>query len=305
MQHVADGVQELVERVNGLSVWTRDGQRAPHKPLLLLLALAKAAAGEDRLLAFTEIEAPLRKLLEAFGPSRRAHHPEYPFWYLRTDGLWEVEEPTPLRRRKKGGDASGNPPATELRRQNTKGGLPSDLYEAVRADPDFASRLANSILIRHFPVSFHEEILAQAGLKAWEKREMPLGDAEFEATVLAAYRHSCALCGFRAQLGAKSFGVEATPIRWLQAGGKLKVDNYLAFCLIHRRAFERGACAIDAKNRLILSAALVCYDSSRPWFSRFQGRSLHRPVKQTLVPRVENLAWHREEVFRWPASTLK
>ena len=119
---------DFLGRIDGVNVWKRDGERAPHKPLLLLTALSKIQSGHGRLVAWNDIEEPLRKLLDEFGPSRHSHHPEYPFWYLQSDELWEVEDSEQLGRRKKGGDALGNPLLSELRRLNTRAGLPAHAY---------------------------------------------------------------------------------------------------------------------------------------------------------------------------------
>ena len=52
--------------------------------------LGRAAAGEDRLAPYSEVDEAVRPLLEEFGPPRKSYHTEYPFWYLQNDGLWEV-----------------------------------------------------------------------------------------------------------------------------------------------------------------------------------------------------------------------
>jgi len=36
------------------------------------------------------LEPDLERLLFEFGPPRKAYHPEYPFWRLQNDGVWEV-----------------------------------------------------------------------------------------------------------------------------------------------------------------------------------------------------------------------
>src|SRR6185503_9919217 len=89
----------VTESVQNLNVWQRGDQRAPHKPLLILLALGRIVRGQERLAAFTEIDEPLRRLLVQFGPPRKSVHSEYPFWRLQTNGLWEVVS-EPLGRRK-------------------------------------------------------------------------------------------------------------------------------------------------------------------------------------------------------------
>lgn len=79
---------EIRARFDDLTVWKRGDQRAPHKPLLLLYALARYARSEGRLIPYAEIDPALERLLFEFGPPRKAHHPEYRFWHLQNDGGW-------------------------------------------------------------------------------------------------------------------------------------------------------------------------------------------------------------------------
>lgn len=80
----------------------RAGVYAPHKPLLLLLALARVQRGEPRLVEFSVVDEQLKKLLAEFGPSSAAKSRHYPFWHLATDGngaLWELSGPREVLKR--------------------------------------------------------------------------------------------------------------------------------------------------------------------------------------------------------------
>lgn len=70
--------------------WTRAGERAPHKPLLLLFALGRLQRVGHSRVSFADAEPVLQSLLDEFGPSGRKTTPAYPFHYLQTDGLWTV-----------------------------------------------------------------------------------------------------------------------------------------------------------------------------------------------------------------------
>ena len=83
---------QILERFRHLNVWKRGDVRAPHKPLLVLYALGRLQAGSDRLIPYSEIDGPLTRLLDEFGPPRRSAHPELPFYHLQTDGVWEIED---------------------------------------------------------------------------------------------------------------------------------------------------------------------------------------------------------------------
>jgi putative restriction endonuclease len=60
---------EILKAFNNIRVWQRGDRRAPHKPLLILMALNSLARGEKPRAEFAEIEGKLGRLLEAFGPS--------------------------------------------------------------------------------------------------------------------------------------------------------------------------------------------------------------------------------------------
>jgi putative restriction endonuclease len=101
-----------------------------HKPLLLLYALARVVDSHGRFVSFRELDKPLRYLLRLFGQSRRSVHPEYPFWRLQRDGLWEVPNGELLPRR----NGSKDPLRTALIRRDTQGGFPEQIYGALRDD---------------------------------------------------------------------------------------------------------------------------------------------------------------------------
>lgn len=144
---------ELRARIRGITLWKRGDERAPHKPLLILYALARFAGG-TRGLSFTQVERPLRDLLDEFGPPGRRHSPQYPFWRLQRDGLWSLKNTEGLVRRQSNSD----PTLTSLRAVDPQGGFPDDVAAALRAHPDLIRETAHTLLDAHFPPSLHESI---------------------------------------------------------------------------------------------------------------------------------------------------
>ena len=47
---------DLRRQFADIAVWKRGSERAPHKPLLLLYALAKCGRGEDRLIPYADVD---------------------------------------------------------------------------------------------------------------------------------------------------------------------------------------------------------------------------------------------------------
>jgi putative restriction endonuclease len=81
---------EVLDAFENIRRAQRAGVYAPHKPLLVLLALARVQHGEPRQVEYGQIDTQLKQLLSEFGPSSAPNSRHYPFWHLATDGLWEL-----------------------------------------------------------------------------------------------------------------------------------------------------------------------------------------------------------------------
>src|SRR5438132_9197420 len=133
--------EQIKQLFSDITVWKRGAERAPHKPLLLLYALAKCSRGEPRLVEYQEIDTQLRKLLTEFGPSRKVHHPEYPFWRLHNDGVWELQGITPPTSRQ----SNTYLLRSDLMKVNPSGGLSKPIYDECRRNPALLNSIASEI----------------------------------------------------------------------------------------------------------------------------------------------------------------
>lgn len=289
--------EELLQRIRSLKTWKRGGVRAPHKPLLLLLALGRIEQGKERLARFEDLEEPLQRLLKEFGPPRDRYAAEYPFWYLRSAGLWEVTNAEQLRLRR----AGSNPPRTELLARDVEGGLTGQAFELLRDDAALRRRVARELLETHFPPSLHEEILDEVGLSLALTATRSARDPEFRLRVLRAYSRSCAVCGFDAHLSSGPFGLDAAHVRWKEAGGPDVVENGVCLCVLHHRAFDRGVFTIDERYRVLVSQDLAGHVGAEEHFWKHHEREMRPPQAGHAPPEAQHLHWHRREVFRGPA----
>lgn len=199
---------ETLERFRHLNVWKRNDVRAPHKPLLVLLALGRLQAGSDRLLPYDEIDRPLTQLLEDFGPPRKSPHSELPFFHLQTDGVWEIDDRVPLRIRR----GSKNPLKSDLKSLRIAGGFTEEVFRELKRRPELVRQLARQILVTHFPESLHDSICAAAGV-ALDGSERSKRDPAFRSAVISAWGHRCTFCGFSVQLDGCDLALEAAHIR--------------------------------------------------------------------------------------------
>jgi putative restriction endonuclease len=140
----------------------------------------------------------LRELLREFGSVRRSLHPEYPFWRMQRDPVWEVHSRVPLRAR----TGNTDPARGELLKANSEGGFPPEIDTALRGDPALTGNIAHTLLDAHFPSTLHEDILAAVGLDLESPiRRQPMRDPAFRTRVLTAYDQRCAICGFDVRMG--------------------------------------------------------------------------------------------------------
>lgn len=297
---------EFLQRIGRINVWQRGGERAPHKPLLLLLALGRALGKGERLAAFEFIEDKLTDLLQNFGPPRKATHPEFPFGRLATDGLWEIPGSQELSR-----TASGDLRVKELRERNVRGGFPAPLHDLLREQPELAREAAQSLLDGHFPESLHEEIRDAVGIPpTWvvrETRPSQRRSPDFRDEVLREYERRCAVCDFDVCLGKELIGLEAAHIKWHAAGGPDEVANGLALCGLHHKALDRGALGLAADEiggyKVLVSSDVHGRSASIRWFLDYHDKPLRAPRNRSLDPDPKFVKWHQKQVFRRPPLT--
>lgn len=287
----------ILEQFRELNVWRRGDERAPHKPLLVLLALSKLQAGAPRLIPFDEVEDPLSRLLEDFGPPRKSVHPELPFYHLQSDGIWEIHDHVGLTIRR----GSKNPLRSELRRFRIGGGFPAELFGELSGRPEVVREIAREILAAHFPESLHESICLSIGLELSGTVRSPKRDAAFRDAVVSVWGHSCAFCGYSIQLDRSDLGLEAAHVRWVQFGGPDSVNNGIACCSIHHQAMDRGAISVSDDSRVLVSSRVYGGGGLQSHFLAIHGAPLREPNQKRAAPKAEFLAWHRKEVFRGEA----
>ena len=294
--------ENLFSRVDKLNVWQRGSQRAPHKPLLLLLALGRQSRGLTDPVPYEEVAPELEALLREFGPSRSTYHPEYPFWRLRNDGLWVVHSERPMRTR----EPNADPTRGELLAARATGQLDPAVASAVEKSPELLQAIAHRVLDGHFPHSIHDDILGAVGLVAEAQTvARRRRDPEFREKIMVAYERRCAVCDFDIRLGSVSIGIEAAHIRWHQAGGPDRETNGLALCSTHHKTFDLGAFTIDPNDGLLVSEQVTGSSELEHVLLKHHGRPVREPQHPEHRPDPGFLVWHRREVFKGdPRSPL-
>ena len=293
--------EAIIQKFEQLKVWKRGGERAPHKPLLVLYAIGKLLRGKSQPLPYSEVNEPLKHLLREFGPRRDNYRPEYPFWFLQNDGVWQVadaDQNTP--------NLGKNPSNRKLLDHNVSGGFHKAIVEQLQNDLRLVYEIVQSLLYAHFPYSIHEDILQAVELEppfqifepqrrgSKRRRRNP----NFRANVLKAYEYKCAVCGFDVTLRGQPIALEASHIKWHQAQGPDSEENGLALCSLHHKLFDRGAFTLSNQLAILVSEDADGSEGFQEWLMRFHGEQISFPQRQAYYPEVEFIGWHVKEVFK-------
>ena len=304
--------EDLLKRLASVRPHKAHGHRAPHKPLMLLLALGRVRSDRDhRLIPYTVAEARFRELWDDFGRPGRRPNPHYPFWRLRNDnGLWEIPEESSLSTTSK-----GDLHIEQARDLGVTGGFPEDIHDLLRRQPSLVSRAAQQILTDHFAPSLHGDILEAVGLalalpaddldepmprRGRKVREYTPRDSRFRKDVLAAYEDRCAVCQHDTRFRDRLLGLEAAHIRWHSHDGGDVVPNGLALCSLHHKALDYGALGLESKGlgfRILVSSKVRGASPSTERLVGFRNEFLHLPANPSDSPDPAFVAWHRQEVF--------
>ncbi len=278
------------------------GDPAPHKPFLLLVILETADRGE-----ITGTELPLSpdlafrfSLFNSVITERKRPPLELrlPFHHLKTSGIWQPlmadEKPSPHR----------------------------NLTVKVRFDPDFLRCLrdpkfrdkAKRVLIQTPPYFRPEERIALSAMLRLKpaatdrlKEASPLytapvergRDARFRIeVVVVAYKHTCALTGYRMTTLDMESIVDAAHIHEFSDSRNNDPRNGLALSKNAHWQFDRGLWSITDDYRVMVNRDKFIEEGvAGQKLADFDGRRLFLPSDPKHWPEHQHLTWHRERKF--------
>jgi putative restriction endonuclease len=289
-------------RLARLKVDRASGDPVPHKPLLLLVALDLAEQG---LLPPEELEltpelafrfATWRGLVA----TRRRQRPDvrYPFFHLKSDGCW-----LPLDQDRQ--------PAADFRSARTAR-LPAD-FAAFAADAACREQARRLLIARYFPapervglytladlpVPDEDQQARDAAYQAPEEAQQKGREARFRLRVVAAYRCTCALTGYRlTTLTGKSI-VDAAHIHQFADSGNNDVRNGLALCKNAHWLFDNGLWTLGDDYRVQVARGAFVEAGAEPLrLTAYHGARIRLPEERGLWPDPVHLAWHRKRKYQ-------
>jgi len=297
---------EWLQRIAKLRTHRKGERRSPHKPLLMLLVLAKAENQGQNSFPFDEVQEPLTKLLRQFGPCSQTYHPEFPFWHLKSDGFWVVRDESSFQLK-----SGASPTKSALLRQQAHACVVQDFWELLLHQEVFRDQMVRQLLFDFWPESLHAAIRDAVGLQSALAVEMEYRiarirkrDVAFRENVLRAYAHRCAICGFDGRIGGSLFGVEAAHVRWHAYEGLDTLSNGIALCAQHHIALDCGVITLSDGLCLRVSSDLTGGSKLEQLFYCYEGKAISRPQPGFDGITLDNIKWHRKEVFKSPERRL-
>lgn len=291
------------------------GNRAPHKPIMLLAALWQIEASQiiDNVI---ELNSNLVYSFQAHweilvGNDVWQQRPAYPFYFLRQESFWHLKDRAgrPLAK-----DEIGNSPSIKLLNEaGISASLDDDLWQLVEgaAERDY---LRAALLHEYFGVSLMHLIqslpanMKFAALERYLVRDFdlfkyrkvaePSNDTYFiskwifDEAIRNLYMERCAVCRMKAEM--PNGDSISNPIHILPEDGYYNQDprNGINLCANHAVVFRHGGLAIGDDYRLLCSPHLVASERFVP-----EGTRILLPQDERFAPALPALTWHRTNVF--------
>lgn len=286
-----------LHKLETLRIDRASGNPAPHKPLLLLVIIEMAEKGElaSREVALSPDLAFRFSVYWSIVAQRRKQPPEVrlPFHHLGSSGIWD-----PL--------ASDGKPSAD-RKLTTAVRLDSSFF-ACLSDESFRDK-ARRVLIETEPYFRPEERTALYSMLRMKppapeirergdlyKASLQVGrDARFRIeVVVVAYRHTCALTGYRMTTLEMESIVDAAHIHGFHDSRNNDPCNGVALSKNAHWQFDRGLWSLNDDYRVLVNGEKFLEDG--PPGQRlvdFEGRRIFLPSDPKYWPEHSYLDWHR------------
>jgi len=120
----------------------------------------------------------------------------------------------------------------------------------------------------------------------------------FKKLIPKVYNNTCCITGMRLE---STFGhnfIDACHITPFSVTHDDKVSNGLALCPNLHRAFDRGLITVDS-NYYVVTSKHISEDVIHTYsLSQLKGKKLILPAARQYRPALENLEWHRDQIFK-------
>ena len=292
--------------------------KAPHQPILLLSVIQSIACGEitdNRVEITPELVARFKDnwsllvndnfLQPQFAlPFYHLKNNRGKFWHLQTIPGKEILLTSSFSIKS----------FTQLKEAVAYAYLDEPLF-ALLAVPETREILYSLLLEQYFPnrqltniqMSLFEKYAGQIlhDTSAVYRKEIETADEEeifircgvFKKVIPQIYDNACSISGMRIISGYNIQMIDACHIVPFAVSHDDTISNGISLSPNLHRAFDRGLLAIDDDYKVMISSGFT-EEISPNSLRAFEGKRIQLPEKVDYRPLIENIRWHRKEIFK-------
>lgn len=303
-----DLLSTYVRKLNKLKRANVKGEKAPHKPILLLSlieGIEKKEIKHNEIKITSELVASFKGFWsQLVKDSRFTENFSLPFFHLQSDGFWHLQ----------------TLPGREIVLTSSHSIKSfSHLKEVIHCtylDQELFNLLQNehtrqvikqTILDTYFPNAFLQpnrligEIINQilhepaaiykTKAENFDEEEIFVRSGIFKKEIPKIYNYACAISGMRIITDADIQMIDACHIVPFSESHDDTITNGISLCPNLHRAFDRGLISLDAEYRVLVKPFI----EQENFYSikQFESRQIQFPNHKQYFPAQENLAAHR------------
>jgi putative restriction endonuclease len=289
---------------------TKKKGEAPYKPILILSVLDLITQGTiitNQILVSDELIGAFKKywnILSTNSSYQGGLH--YPFFHLQSDGFWHVKF-------KDNFNGLQAKTTNKLKAAVEYAYLDEELF-ALLQEPFERQVLIDSLVATWFAdrqaaiglleIDRNFEQLEQPELENFDRdikftwRKSIVRNSFFRKSIVYVYDYRCAFCKLKITRNPNQNIVDGAHIKPFADFSDSKIDNGLSLCKNHHWAFDLGWFSVDENYRILVAQGL---DDDSPYtraMKDFDREPIALPSNERYFPRLESLAWHRENKFK-------
>lgn len=286
------------------------GERAPHKPVLLLAVIKQfeeARITNNQICITAELVADFKDYWHKLVSSDKfTANFSLPFYHLQSDGSWYLQTKPGLQILKTSSNSIRS--FSHLKQVVEYAYLDASLY-ALLLDAHNREVLKQTLLNTYFPLHQHlgnenqlvsqiiQQILHEppavykTKANSFDEEEVFIRSGVFKKEIPKIYNYTCCISGLRIIAGGIQM-IDACHIVPFSESHDDTITNGLSLCPNLHRAFDRGLLSIDEDYRVVLQP-FAENENNIYSIKQFAGKEILLPKEKEYMPLQENLVRHR------------
>ncbi len=304
-------LSDLTERLYNLRRDRTSGYEKPYKPALLLAIfdlIEKGSFSDNRVFLTDELIQRYRDYIKVVGGPRDTARIQYPFWFLCSDGIWQIFDKAGNLVYNPGDIIGSSPSIKRLRAMMSHASLEHELFEYLQR-PAEQALLRSAVISRYFPgqrnllQALHQQYLQTEPIAAEDPGKYekdPARSQAFARTIKEVYDYRCAACGIRVRFRELAL-VDACHLIPFSESFNDHPTNGMALCKNHHWALDRNLISpSESDGSLIWEPSPLLDDrieGQRP-LVQLAGKRILLPRERKFYPAVKSIQWRVTRLAR-------